>query len=683
VNGTHKIRAEHRTRAALVYLRQSTLMQVRENTESTLRQYALAGQAVTLGWAQADVEVIDTDLGMSGTTTRNRAGYARLVSRVCLGEVGAIFGLEISRLARSNADLARLAELARLTDTLLIDADGIYDLSDVNDRLVLGFKSAMSEIELHVMARRLQDSREAAARRGELRAPLPVGLVYDADGDTIIDPDQEVSAAVADVFAAFTAAGSAYAVVQAFAGRRFPLRAYGGAWAGQLRWGTLTAARVQEVLHNPAYAGAYAFGRTTSRKSVQPDGTIQAHTVALPRQQWPVLIKDHHPGYITWQDYLSIEARLAANRTSTGQRPPREGRALCQGIIFCGSCGRAMATRHHRPGQTAYECKAYNFKAGTPTCRSIAAGTVDDAVADALLTTLRPGQIALALAAAGQIADRHQRATRAAELAADRARYDASRAERAFHACEPENRLVARTLEARWESRLNALAEAEAALAATRDTLPPLPSPDRLTALAADLPGLWHAPTTSDKDRKRLLRTLIADIHLLPEPDPARARIGIRWHTGATDELSVSRTGRRFANRTPQAVIDLVRRQHPGTSDDDLITQLNTAGLTTGLGRPFSVTALQRLRYAYNIPAPAALARHELTVSQVADQLNCSINVIYYWIKTGQLPARKGRGNRRCIPWDSNIQARYEQRIAASSHLNPVTKPSTPARGSP
>jgi DNA invertase Pin-like site-specific DNA recombinase len=197
VNGTHKIRAEHRTRAALVYLRQSTLMQVRENTESTLRQYALAGQAVTLGWAQADVEVIDTDLGMSGTTTRNRAGYARLVSRVCLGEVGAIFGLEISRLARSNADLARLAELARLTDTLLIDADGIYDLSDVNDRLVLGFKSAMSEIELHVMARRLQDSREAAARRGELRAPLPVGLVYDADGDTIIDPDQEVSAAVA------------------------------------------------------------------------------------------------------------------------------------------------------------------------------------------------------------------------------------------------------------------------------------------------------------------------------------------------------------------------------------------------------------------------------------------------------------------------------------------------------
>ncbi len=237
MNGEHKITLGHRRRAALVYLRQSTLVQVRENTESTLRQYALGERAVELGWAPTDVEVIDTDLGLSGTSTRGRDGFRHLMARLCLGEVGAIFGLEISRLGRSNADLAKLAELARLTDTLLIDADGVYDLSDFNDRLLLGLKSTMSEAELHIMAGRLQAAKRAAAERGELRTPLPVGYVYDDEGRQVIDPDSEVQAAIGDVFAVFATAGSAFGVVTAFADRRFPLRAYGGAWAGQLRWG--------------------------------------------------------------------------------------------------------------------------------------------------------------------------------------------------------------------------------------------------------------------------------------------------------------------------------------------------------------------------------------------------------------------------------------------------------------
>ena len=261
MNGEHKITGGHRARTALVYLRQSTLMQVREHTESTLRQYALADTAVALGWAARDVEVIDRDLGLSGTSAAHRQGFRELMSRVCLGEVGAVLGLEISRLGRSNADLARLAEMARLTGTLLIDSDGVYDLTDFNDWLVLGLKSTMSQAELHIMAGRLQAAKRAAAERGELRAPLPVGLVYDADGATVTDPDAEVQAAVADVFACFAAAGSAYGVVAAFAGRKFPQRAYGGVWAGQLRWAPLTHHRVLQVLKNPAYAGAYVHGQ--------------------------------------------------------------------------------------------------------------------------------------------------------------------------------------------------------------------------------------------------------------------------------------------------------------------------------------------------------------------------------------------------------------------------------------
>ena len=409
----------------------------------------------------------------------------------------------------------------------------------MNDRVLLGFKGTMGEMELHVMAQRLHANKRAAAERGELRTPLPVGFIHDEAGDIVIDPDAGVQAAIADVFATFTACGSAYGVVAAFKGRRFPLRAYGGAWAGQLRWGKLTHARVLGVLKNPCYAGAYVHGRYSSRRTVEPDGTVRTALVERPRTEWPVLIKDHHEGYITWADYLANEAKLAANRTSAGARPPREGSALCQGIISCGSCGRPMRTNYHTDARPAYECSSRADRLTTPTCRSVAAATVDDAVARVLLDALTPEQVALALAAADEVTGRHQRISRAAELAVERARYEADRAERAFCAVEPENRLVARSLEARWEARLATVTEAEQAREAATATLPPLPGRADLEKLAADLPGLWHAPATSNKDRKRLLRTLIADVTLLPEPDRSKVRIGIRWHTGATDELAV------------------------------------------------------------------------------------------------------------------------------------------------
>src|ERR1039457_6509756 len=334
------------------------MAQVREHTEPTMRQHGLADEAVRLGSPRSDVDVIDTDLGISGRWGVARQGFTELVGRVCSGEVGAILGIEISRLARSNADVARLMEFARITGTLLIDSDGACDPGDVNDRMLLGLKGTMGEVELHVMAGRLQEAKRAAAARGELRAPLPVGYVRDEHGepghDVVIDPDAEVQAAIADVFAGFAATGSAYRVVAGFAGRRVPLPAYGGAWAGQLRWGRLTHARVVGVLKNPAYAGAYVHGRYASRRSLDEDGTVRTALLERPRAEWPVLIKDHHEGYITWAEYLASDAKLAANRTNAGARPPREGSALCQGIIACGSCGKPMRTNYHTDKRPSY-----------------------------------------------------------------------------------------------------------------------------------------------------------------------------------------------------------------------------------------------------------------------------------------------------------------------------------------
>ena len=377
---------------------------------------------------------------------------------------------------------------------------------------------------------------------------------------------------------------------------------WGGVWAGQLRWGQLTHARVLGILNNPCYAGAYVFGRYASRRSVRPDGSIHSGITVLPMDQWPVLIRDHHPGYLSWQDYLANQAKIAANRTHTGARPAREGHALCQGIIGCGSCGRPMSTRYHRDGSGAYECHARKDQQATPTCRSVSARAVDDVVAERLLAALNPEEVALAFAAADEVTDRRARASRAAELAVERARYDA---DRAFHATEPENRLVVRTLETRWEARLAALAEAETALAATRNAAPPLPTRADLQTLVGDLPRLWHAKTTAARDRKRLLRTLIADITVLPETDRAKVRVGIHWHTGATDEITADRPlPPGPAARTPSSAVELIRALGPTTSNTDLVTGLNAAGHRTGKGRPFDIDAVQWVRHVHKIPTP-------------------------------------------------------------------------------
>ncbi|MBB5109881.1 DNA invertase Pin-like site-specific DNA recombinase [Streptomyces spectabilis] len=680
MNGEGKITASHRSRLAIIYLRQSTMLQVRDHTESTTRQYALAELAATLGWTAQNILVIDADLGISGQFGVVRGGFHDVVAKVCLAEAGAVFGLEVSRLARSNADIARLLELARLTDTLVIDLDGVYDLADFNDRLLLGLKGSMSEAELHLLTGRLQGAKLEAARRGELRVPLPVGYVYDEDGNIVFDPDEEVRTAVEDVFAEFVRTGSAYGVVAALTDRPFPLRAYGGVWDGQLRWGKLTHGRVLGVLTNPVYAGAYVYGRHRTQRTVQPDGTVITSYPRVLREQWPIVITEHHEGYITWQQFLDIEERLTANCTHTGTRPPREGEPLCQGIISCGSCGSRIGTRYQgRYRRATYDCMGHRDAARTTSCRSIAASTVDNAVACLLLSTLTREEITLALDAAEQVVQRHSRAHRAAELAVERARYEADRAERAFSRVEPENRLVARTLEDRWEKKLIALSEAEARLVSVREARPPLPGRAEIEALAADLPRLWDAPTTSAKERKRLLRAVISDVILLPDNEFGDIRIGVRWHTGATDLITTARSG---PPRTPPKALALTHRFGPLLNDRDLADTLNRYGHRTGKGRPYDVKAVRWVRHAYKIYAPRTqcLRDGELTVKQVAARLSINADAVYYWLANGLAPGRKDPSGRWCIPWTPETEATYRQQVAGSVHLKPAT-PLMPAGG--
>lgn len=678
VSAREKIRGQHLERVAIVYLRQSSPRQVRENFRSTERQYALAEEAARLGWEAERIAVVDGDLGISGrfSDTQARQGYKQLVARVCLGEVGAIFGLEIARLARSNAELQRLLEFCGLTDTLVIDADGVYDLQNFNDRLLLGLKSQMSEAELHIITSRLQGAKRAAAERGELRFPLPVGLVYDEEGQTIIDPDQEVQAAIADLFAAFQQTGSAYGVVGVFKGRRFPKRAYGGAWAGELRWGELTHPRVLGVLSNPAYAGAYVFGRYRSRRAVRPDGTITTTVTELPRSEWPVLIRDHHQGYISWEQYLANERRLAANDTRGGQRPPREGSAICQGIVRCGSCGGSMSTRYRREGGY-YECTHSRADhIATSGCRSVKTTVVDELVARRLLAALAPEEIALALAAADEVADRRARSTRVVELRVERARYEAIRAERAFHACEPENRLVARSLETRWEQKLRELAEAEAELAEQNKPAPE-PAREQLERLARDLPKLWAADSTADRDRKRLLRTMIADVTLTSKPDSRDLTVGIRWRSGAGEQHTIQRPPRPAdAKRTPAKAIELIKRLAAEHTNAQIADQLQADGMRTSTGLPFDEKAVRWLRWRYRIltDPEQLLDDGEVTVGHIAERFGVSHSMVYAWISTGKLTARRGPANRLYIPFPPEVEQQCRRLVANSVHLPIQTK---------
>ncbi len=459
-------------------------------------------------------------------------------------------------------------------------------------------------MELHVLAQRMQEAKRAAARRGELRLPLPVGYVYDIDGQIAMDPDQEIQAAVADVFRAFEATGTCCGVVKAFRDRRFPT--HGQSWTGEVKWMRLRQSQARAILRNPAYAGAYVSGRTKSERQIDAEGIIRTRSIEQPLDDWEVVIHGHHPGYISWETFLSSQRQLASNRTQGGARPPREGSALLQGVVLCGQCGGGMSIYCSSSGAAHYRCRSRLDQTHTPGCRSVSAGLVDPVVERRLLEIVTPEQIELALAAAEELTQREARAVRAFELRAERARYEASRAERAFNLCEPENRLVARSLEQRWEAKLAAVAEAEAAVEAQKAQRPPLPQQAELETLAADLRRLWHEPTTSPRDRKRVLRTLITDVTLTSGPAGDQVRVGIRWRAGAHEEQIATRT----QMRTGQETVELIkRRKLEGLRDTDIAAELRALGLRTARGHEFGTRDVRNVRHTIGLARPSPLDR--------------------------------------------------------------------------
>jgi DNA invertase Pin-like site-specific DNA recombinase len=648
------ISEQHLNRTAYVYVRQSTLAQVRHHQESTERQYALREKALQLGWREPAIHVLDRDLGKSGAQTTGREDFKTLVADVSMGQVGAVLALEVSRLARSNLDWHRLLELCALTGTLVIDEDGCYDPADFNDGLLLGLKGTMAHAELHLLRGRLLGGKLNKARKGELRFPLPVGLCCDEDNRIVLDPDEEVRGAVALVFRLFHETGSAFAVVQRFVktGLRFPKRSYGGAWNGKLIWGRLTHGRVLSILKNPAYAGMYVFGRYQYHRQIRPSGEIHQRMRRVPMADWRVRLEEHHEGYITWDEYLKNQEQLDKNRTNGGEMilsgPAREGLALLQGMLLCGHCGRALTVRYMGNGgiYPCYLCNRLRRDGlAHKDCINFHCEVLDQAVAKEVLKALEPAQLELALAALEELDARDRTIGRQWQMRLERAEYDAALAERRYLEVDPSQRLVAATLERRWNAALLHLEELKQQASLFRQRQSRVATPEqkaRVLALATEFPRLWCAPTTQAKDRKQILRLLIKDITVAKSAIPKQIVAHIRWQGNSCTTLVVQLPPNRADRvRYPADVVDRVRDMATHLHDADIAKHFRQEGRISATGKPYSTTIIRWIRFRYRIPPAALCGSLEMTVEQVAKHFDVRPGVVYYWIERGHLQARK------------------------------------------
>ena len=662
IQSTLKVTPGHLNRDAIIYVRQSSIAQVRHNRESTQRQYALQEKAVSLGWDSSRIFIIDEDLGISGSGREKRPGFQQLVASVSLGEVGAVFGLEISRLARSSADLMKLLELCGLFHTLVIDEDGIYDLSAINDRLVLGVKGTIGEFELFTMRSRMLGGKENAAARGDLRFSLPVGFVYDPNGKTIKDPDEQVMSAIDTVFYAFRKTGSAYGVVKYFAenGLRFPKRAYGGAWAGKLSWATLNHSRVIGILKNPSYTGAYVYGRYHDKKTVDSDGRFLHHTVKLPKDQWKVFIPNHHDAYITWEEYESNLKALTSNLTNSEKSTPaREGAALLQGIVLCGKCGRRMSVRYTGNGGISpkYECKGRWEHGNKAVCTSIPSPVADQAVSDKILSLMKPSEFEIALKLIRNIAKTDQASDRNWKLSLERAQFEASRAERQYMLAEPENRLVVRTLEAAWNQKLQELEQLQNDYEAHCSRKAWQPSNDEceeIIKLAENIPQIWDAPSSSYKEKKRIIRILLEDVTVMAEAGNPAFSIGLRYRSGYTETINLFKPRKRHeVVRHTDDIIEMVRSLSSSMDDVEIAARMNEIGMRTRIGKKFTIHSIEWIRHKHNIPGFYLYCKREgMSVKETALCLGISTGKVYYYIEKGLIPATKLRPG---WPWDISL----------------------------
>jgi len=501
-----KITEHHRSKPAYIYLRQSTPGQVRHHQESTERQYALREKARELGWSDPAIRILDRDLGMSGAQMKGREDFKILVADVSMGQVGAVFALEVSRLARSNLDWHRLLELCALTETLVIDEDGCYNPADCNDGLLLGLKGTMAQAELHFLRARLLGGKLNKAKKGELRFPLPVGFCFDEESRIILDPDEEVRGAVGLVFRLFRETGTAFAVMQQFAesALRFPKRSYGGAWDGKIIWGRLTHSRVLGMLKNPSYAGRYVFGRYQYRREINPSGEVHKRMHAVAMADWRVSLPEHHEGYISWEEFLKNQESLGKNRTNGEEMvlsgPAREGLALLQGLLVCGHCGRALTMRYTGNGgmYPCYQCNWLRREGlASKDCLSFRCDLLDTAVAREVLEALQPAELELALAALQELEARDQTIWRQWQMRLERAEYEAALAERRYQEVDPSQRLVAATLERRWNAALLQWEELKKEATECQRQQARVATPEqkaKVLALARNLPRLWNAP---------------------------------------------------------------------------------------------------------------------------------------------------------------------------------------------
>lgn len=676
-----KITAGHQARMAIVYLRQSSASQVENNRESTERQYALSGRARELGWPTERVLVIDEDLGLSGSGSVMRTGFTRLTSEVALARVGIVLGLEVSRLARNNADWHRLIELAGLTDTLIGDADGIYHPALFNDRLLLGLKGAMSEAELHILRARLNGGIRNKAARGELRRGLPIGFVWgEEDGEILIHPDEAVANVIRTIFARFAELGSARRVwlwLRAH-GMKFPLSLGGH---HELRWSEASYHAVHAVLANPVYAGAYVYGKNRRETVLDETGARRKRVRKLPMEDWQVLIKDHHQGYIDWPTFEANRERMAANtrprahaETGGGSAGAvREGGALLQGLARCGHCGRRLHT-HYR-GRTAtpsYHCAGKVIVEGRGVyCLNVGGVQIDEAVVATFLEALEPVRLAATLEAAERLENDREAALKQWRLDVDRAQYAVDRAERRYRAVDPDNRLVARRLEHEWEEALRALEATMAELARREAERPRVLSAterEKLLVLGADLASVWHAPTTTPRDRKELLRTLIEEVTLHVDRGEAAAHLVLRWKGDATSCLAIALPRSRPATvRTDEDTLALLRRLAPHSPDAVIAGILNRQGRRTAYGHRFDANRIGNLRRHWKIPvckAKSLAADGDIvTVRQAAAALGVAPSTLHRHINDGLI---QGEQITPGAPWRIRLGAELKARFLAT-----------------
>jgi DNA invertase Pin-like site-specific DNA recombinase len=686
-----KIQATHHARRATVYLRQSTLKQVHVHRESTARQYALQKRAVDLGWQVDQVDVIDEDLGHSGSSTEGRTGFQRLAEEVADGRIGAIFALEVSRLARSSADWHRLLDLCGLSDVVIVDEQTVYTPRDYDDRLLLGLKGTMSEAEQSWMRLRLEGARLSKARRGELFLRPPTGYVWDEESQRFrFDPDEQVQRAVRLVFDRFRLDGSAYAVMRYFVahGLKMPVRDDPG---NEVRWSMPRHSLIIKMLHNPLYAGAYVFGRRETRRVLVGGQLRFRRVVKRAQQEWKVCLRDRHPAYLSWEEFMGNEHKLDANRTkrasADSQGAAREGSALLQGIALCGQCGHQMGVRYvGQSGRPYYVCHTVN-QALEPgrRCFSVAGKSIDDQVAHLFLSTITPPEIELSLAVIREVERQADEIERQWKLRLERTRYEARVAERRYKAVDPEYRVVARTLEREWDDKLKEQEEVEREYQeARRQAKVDLTDTDRvrILALSKNLPRLFKAATTTHAERKNLLRMLVQKVALQPVEVPApQTRVQVLWQTGAVSELFVDRPGPKGAQATMAPAIRLIQeRCAQGWTDQRIASELNQRGLRTGKCHAWGEVAVRWVRARHRIrnphlqrpgaPLPQRRADGLYSLHGVAERFGVTKDKVFYWIEQGWLRGAEGGRGR---PWwfDLNQQTIQLLETKARRRRNP------------